>query len=123
MFVADFDGDGKQDLLVYGISSAVKLGNGDGTFRDGQSNITGLLSTFARNVTAIVGDFNGDGLSDVAGVNDANFGENIRMSLGLPGGTFGSTFDAKFRVSSGSNASNYVAADFNGDGKPRHRRF
>src|SRR6267154_1711544 len=42
---------------------------------------------------------------------------NTRMSLGLPGGTFRGTFDAKFRVSSGSNASNYVAADFNGDGK------
>jgi len=113
VFVADFDGDGKQDLLVYGISSAVKLGNGDGTFRDGQSNITGLLSSFARNVTATVGDFNGDGMLDVAALNVSNFGENIRMSLGLPGGTFRSTFDAKFRM----NPSNYVAADFNGDGK------
>jgi len=63
-----------------------------------------------------VGDFNGDGLLDVAGVNGINFDQNIRMSLGLPGGTFRSTFDARFRVSSGSNASNYVAADFNGDG-------
>jgi hypothetical protein len=117
VFAADFDGDGKQDLLVYGISSAVKLGNGDGTFRDGQSNITGLLGGFGFNITATAGDFNGDGLLDVAGVNGANFDENIRMSLGLPEGTFRSTFDAKFRVSSGSNASNYVAADFNGDGK------
>src|SRR6266850_1641647 len=113
VFVADFDGDGKQDLLVYGISSAVKLGNGDGTFRDGQDNITGLLSSFGRNITATVGDFNGDGMLDVAALNVSNFGENIRMSLGLPGGTFRSTFDAKFRM----NPSNYVAADFNGDGK------
>src|SRR5882762_7379539 len=113
VFVADFDGDGKQDLLVYGISSAVKLGNGDGTFRDGQSNITGLIASFGFNATATVGDFNGDGLLDVAAVNGANFGEDIRMSLGLPGGTFRGTFDAKFRM----NPSNYVAADFNGDGK------
>jgi len=118
VFVADFDGDGNQDLFVYGEVAFLKLGNGDGTFRDGQSNITGLIpGGFGFNITATAGDFNGDGLLDVAGVNGANFGENIRMSLGLPGGTFRSTFDAKFRVSSGSNASNYVAADFNGDGK------
>jgi len=28
---------------VYGEVAFLKLGNGDGTFRDGQSNITGLI--------------------------------------------------------------------------------
>src|SRR6266850_7124171 len=113
VFVADFDGDGNQDLFIYGVVAMLKLGNGDGTFRDGQNNITDLIASFSMNARATVGDFNGDGLLDVAGLNVANFGENIRMSLGLPGGTFRSTFDAKFRV----NPSNTVAADFNGDGK------
>src|SRR6266850_987135 len=73
VFVADFDGDGNQDLFVYGIVAFLKLGNGDGTFRDGQSNITGLIpGGFGYNITATVGDFNGDGFLDVAGVNGTN---------------------------------------------------
>src|SRR6267143_1595584 len=71
------------------------------------------MSYFTSGPAVFVADFDGDGLLDVAAVNGANFGEDIRMSLGLPGGTFRGTFDAKFRM----NPSNYVAADFNGDGK------
>src|SRR3977135_1348983 len=112
VFVADFDGDGNQDLFVYGIGTMLKLGNGDGTVRDGQNNVTGLIASFSINARATVGDFNGDGLLDVAAVNGANFGETIRMSLGSPSGTF-SNFGTNFRM----NPSNTVAADFNGDGK------
>ena len=75
VYVADFDGDGKQDLFIYGANAMLKLGNGDGTFRDGQNNITG--PSFLMNVSATVGDFNGDGLLDIAAVNLARFSENI----------------------------------------------
>src|SRR6267378_5199617 len=53
VFVADFDGDGNQDLFVYGEVAMLKLGNGDGTFRDGQRSING--HSFLMNVSATVG--------------------------------------------------------------------
>jgi hypothetical protein len=63
--VADFNGDGKPDLLCAGLT--VRLGNGDGTFGSPIStpavqNFTPL--SFAGAIA--VGDFNGDGKLDVA---------------------------------------------------------
>lgn len=56
----DFDGDGKMDLATTGVSStALLLGNGDGTFRAPL-----LLSNGANSIAA--GDFNGDGTLDLA---------------------------------------------------------
>jgi hypothetical protein len=98
MTVADFNGDGKPDLLFGG---DVFLGNGDGTFEfsanlgDGQGS---------------VGDFNGDGKPDVAVIYDSNF---LFVYLGNGDGTFGqgNGFYAGTTL--------YTAVgDFNGDGKP-----
>lgn len=60
----DFNGDGRLDLLVTGLTvsagpTAILFGNGDGTFGTEQANSANLGAT----VTA---DFNGDGKVDVA---------------------------------------------------------
>ena len=67
--VADFNGDGKPDL-IYNTSSPtatgdiyIVLGNGDFTF---QSPSTGVSTLGNDTLSLAVGDFNGDGYSDVA---------------------------------------------------------
>jgi hypothetical protein len=54
----DFNGDGKQDIVVGGSTLAVFYGNGDGTLETAQ--------TIPGGQTLITGDFNHDGLTDIA---------------------------------------------------------
>ncbi len=54
----DFNGDGKQDIVVGGSSLAVYYGNGDGTLQTAQTTPGGPI--------LVTADFNHDGLTDVA---------------------------------------------------------
>ena len=62
--VADFNGDGKSDLVTADYNArntaSVLLGNGNGTFQAKQAFGTGT-----RPAWVAVGDFNGDGKSDL----------------------------------------------------------
>lgn len=119
----DFTGDGSLDL-VYGWQNSksglcapqqdppcylkVMLGNGHGKFHG--------LRPFGRNtsqyaVGIVAGDFNSDGVLDLAVFMDSNVGEVL---LGNGDGTFKHQQTIQLGAIGGGNA---VTADFNGDGK------
>lgn len=109
VFLADFNRDGKLDLLVgaSGDNTAnIFLGNGDGTFK--------VRTSFAAGATvyqAVSQDFNGDGYLDIA---TADQGSNsTSVLLGNGDGSF------KVRTSfiTGSAPYSVAVSDFNNDGK------
>ena len=97
-FVADFNGDGKPDLLdSYG---NLQLGNGDGTFTVGIP---------VPGTPLAVADFNGDGKPDVL--------EQGTGTLLVLLGNGDGTFQAPISTDSGADLTAIAAGDLNGDGK------
>lgn len=99
---ADFNGDGKLDLVTLNFSNggevSVYLGNGDGTF-DAPSN-TAVATSYSN---IVVGDFNTDGKLDVA----------VQGFVLLGNGD--GTFQPPIQIFAGPVN---VTGDFNGDGIP-----
>lgn len=119
VMTGDFNKDGIIDIATVnqcgsdpacasGGSVSILLGKPDGTFQTGVDYPTGngSLPRFG-----IVGDFNGDGILDIA---VANLGTNtISILLGKGDGTFQLHVD----YAVGSSPLSIVAGDFNGDSK------
>jgi hypothetical protein len=61
ILTADFNGDGEPDLAF---ANKILFGNGDGTFKDNPAT----LVTFSGFYSAVGGDFNNDGIPDVAAI-------------------------------------------------------
>jgi hypothetical protein len=101
--VADFNRDGKADLAG---DFGILLGNGDGTFQIGPSLGTSTIYSM------VAGDFNGDGIPDLATSDGAS--KYLSIFPGHGDGTFGTI---QVPISTNSNGINLVSADFNGDGK------
>jgi hypothetical protein len=101
---ADLNRDGHIDLIT---SGSVLLGNGDGTF--------GQALTFSAAVggAVAVGDFNGDGLPDLA-VADLDSRGGVSVLLGSGAGTFGA--GPTYPV--GPQPAAVAVGDLNGDGIP-----
>lgn len=116
--VGDINGDGKPDLVVLcayntGFIATYMLGNGDGTFQAPVPFLSNAALTSPDNI--VIGDFNGDGVMDVALVDgyDGQLqvftgGKTFGTFTPLPVGTFTALTNGTTPVS---------AADFNHDGK------
>jgi hypothetical protein len=106
---ADFNGDGKPDLIVANFSSnniSVLLGKGDGTF---QAAVNYGAGSGPRSIE--VGDFNGDGKLDLAVVNTNS--NNVSVLLGNGDGTF----QPAVNYAAGGGGQSVAIGDLNGDGK------
>ncbi len=109
--VADFDGDGIDDLVAANFPDStvgVLLGNGDGTFQT--AVLYGSGAPYAWSVATA--DLNGDGRIDIA---VADFSTPIGVLLGNGDGTFQPPLT--FAVGA-ADAGSLAIADVNGDGRP-----
>jgi len=110
--VGDFNADGQPDLAVTNSGNnnvSILLGNGggSGTFQAAVNYAVGLIP---RSVA--VGDFNADGLPDLAVAN--NNTSNVSILLGNGNGTF----QAAVNYAAGSTPRSIAVGDFNADGRP-----
>ena len=96
--VADFNGDGIQDLAVAAANSnnvTVLLGNGSGSFAATSGSPFGAGS---EPVSVAVGDFNKDGIEDLAIANLLSNNVNVLLGSGSPQATNSSALNTTHRV-------------------------
>lgn len=126
----DFDGDGRTDIALLGTPSAIQvaLSNGDGNFHVPNVTHTNGESGFQtlhviEGAKGVVGDFNGDGRSDIALVIGMST-TSIAVALSNGDGSFTVSLNAPSATSQDPNFATYstlegarvAAGDFDGDG-------
>jgi hypothetical protein len=122
--IGDFNGDGHPDLVVtdYVDQTGVQtntvnilLGNGDGTFQAPVPFTVGVAPW-----EVVVGDFNQDGIPDlaVAGEFAGSAFNNLSILLGNGDGTFQPAQNYSTSTSPAISPFAAAAGDFNGDGVP-----
>jgi hypothetical protein len=111
--VADFNGDGTEDIAVanylVGNTVSVLLGNGDGTFQAPKSYYAGYVPE-----GLVAADFNGDGVLDLA---CANYGDGLNGdSVSVLTGNGDGSFQAPVNYNLGISAIAVTVGDWNADG-------
>ncbi|MEY2395241.1 MAG: hypothetical protein QOF94_1586, partial [Acidobacteriaceae bacterium] len=115
LLAADFNGDGALDLIVgdYGASQlSILWNNGDGTFHNGPTlNLSAPATSFD------LGDFNHDGLLDVATV-ECTLSSPTSCSMNVYLGKGNGAFTKSQSVHLAGPSRHVSVADMNGDGRP-----
>lgn len=110
LVIADFNEDGAADIAV-GVSGGIELFNSNkqGAFPDSTITHVTVPVTFLFS-----GDFNGDGIADVAAEGTDNL---IRTYLGVKGGGFSAPVQTATTISAAFSYIGNTVGDFDGDGK------
>ena len=112
--VGDFNRDGIPDFAVanfYNANITVLLGDGAGGINSATPQ---QFSTGTNPVSVAVGDFNADGIQDLAVANQGS--NNVTVLLGNQSGGFAEAQGSPFATGPGQGPSSLVVGDFNGDG-------
>lgn len=116
----DFNGDGRADLALTGPSGwgtiPVALSNGNGTFGVVNNANSQFASWASANARAVTGDFNGDGVQDIALTAPGWSTIPIAFSDRTGGFWIANQPAVQFAAWAGTGGK-VVAADFDGDGK------
>src|ERR1019366_8074504 len=108
---ADFNGDGQPDIAVANFGTGninVLLASGAGTFAAPVSYNTGAGTSGARSI--VTGDFNGDGVPDLAVANNGS--SNVSIFIGSVSGVFSTPTP----IPTDASPWTLAVADLNGDG-------
>ena len=113
----DWNGDGITDLAVSGIGVRLLYGNGTGGNGDGTFSIGPSMATGASPNQIATGDFDQDGVTDLAVCNTSSNSVSVLLGNGVPGAPDG-TFAAALAAVAGNGPNAVAVADFDHDGRP-----
>lgn len=124
LLAGDFNGDGYTDFLATGASGwttvPMAYSNGDGSFTvTNKSNSFVAAVMYQAGTKIVVGDFNGDGLDDLAASGGSGW-NTIPVAFSIAGnlGVFSTTnLSSTYQSFSGQSSTRLLSGDFDGDGR------